>query len=111
MLSKLGFVVEQANDGLDALNKLKKFHPNLILLDNIMPKMSGWELTKTLKSDSKFQDIPIIMFSALDDVKDTTVYTRQGDFLAVVFVLAALLLLLIGGVLCIMRKIVKRRYI
>ena len=70
MLSKLGFIVEQANDGLEALAKLKKFHPNLILLDNIMPRMSGWELTKNLKSDPEFQDVPIIMFSALDDVKD-----------------------------------------
>ncbi|MCL2043020.1 MAG: response regulator [Treponema sp.] len=70
MLSKLGFTVEQADDGLEALAKLKKFHPNLILLDNIMPKMSGWELTKNLKKDPQFQDIPIIMFSALDDVKD-----------------------------------------
>ena len=70
MLSKLGFTVEEANDGLDALEKLKKFRPDLILLDNIMPRMSGWELTKTLKQDAKFIDIPIIMFSALDDVKD-----------------------------------------
>ena len=70
MLSKLGFLVDQANDGLDALGKLKKFHPDLILLDNIMPKMSGWELTKNLKGDPKYRDIPIIMFSALDDVKD-----------------------------------------
>jgi len=70
MLSKLGFTVEEANDGLDALEKLKKFHPDLILLDNIMPRMSGWELTKNLKQDAKFRDIPIIMFSALDDVKD-----------------------------------------
>ena len=70
MLSKLGFTVEQANDGLEALGVMKKFVPSLILLDNIMPKMSGWELTKTLKADSKFKDIPIIMFSALDDVKD-----------------------------------------
>jgi len=70
MLSKLGFEVQEANDGLDALEKLKKFRPDLILLDNIMPRMSGWELTKTLKQDQKFMDIPIIMFSALDDVKD-----------------------------------------
>jgi DNA-binding response OmpR family regulator len=70
MLSKLGFTVEEANDGMDAQEKLKKFRPDLILLDNIMPRMSGWELTKNLKQDSKFMDIPIIMFSALDDVKD-----------------------------------------
>ena len=70
MLSKLGFVVEDANDGLEALAKLKKFRPDLILLDNIMPRMSGWELTKSLKSDPVYRDIPIIMFSALDDIKD-----------------------------------------
>ena len=70
MLSKLGFVVEKASDGLEAMEKLNVFHPDLILLDNIMPKMSGWEITKNLKSDPKYKNIPIIMFSALDDVKD-----------------------------------------
>jgi len=70
MLSKLGFTVEQANDGLDAMGKLKKFHPDLVLLDNVMPRMSGWEFTKNIKADPKYRNIPIIMFSALDDVKD-----------------------------------------
>jgi DNA-binding response OmpR family regulator len=70
MLSKLGFVVEKANDGVEALDKVKHFCPDLILLDNIMPRMSGWEVTKTLKNDPKYRDIPIVMFSALDDVKD-----------------------------------------
>ena len=70
MLSKLGFEVGEATDGLDALEKLKDFQPDIILLDNIMPNMSGWELTKALKADEKHRDIPIIMFSALDDVKD-----------------------------------------
>jgi DNA-binding response OmpR family regulator len=70
MFSKLGFIVEKARDGVEALEKLKKFFPDLILLDNIMPRMSGWEFTKILKGDSKFKDIPIVMFSALDDVKD-----------------------------------------
>ncbi|MDR2110013.1 MAG: response regulator [Spirochaetaceae bacterium] len=70
MLSKLGFVVEKASDGVEALEKTKRFHPDLILLDNIMPRMSGWEVTKTLKGDPLFREIPIIMFSALDDVKD-----------------------------------------
>ncbi|MDR1025653.1 MAG: response regulator [Treponema sp.] len=70
MLSKLGFIVEKANDGVEALEKVKRFLPDLILLDNIMPRMSGWELTKILKTDPKFQDIPVVMLSALDDVKD-----------------------------------------
>ena len=70
MLSKLGFVVEEANDGIEALEKVKKFFPDLILLDNVMPRMSGWEVTKSLKEDPKYREIPIIMFSALNDVKD-----------------------------------------
>jgi len=70
MLSKLGFTVEEADDGIEALARLKKFHPDLILLDNIMPRMTGFELTKTLKEDPKYREIPIIMFSALDDVQD-----------------------------------------
>jgi len=70
MLSKLGFAVEEATDGVNALEKMGDFHPDLILLDNIMPRMSGWELTKSLKEDPRYRDIPIIMFSALDDVKD-----------------------------------------
>ena len=70
MLSKLGFTVEKATNGEEALEVIKKFFPDLILLDNIMPKMSGWEVTKILKNDPKYREIPIVMFSALDDVKD-----------------------------------------
>ncbi|RKX91039.1 MAG: response regulator [Spirochaetes bacterium] len=73
MLSKLGFEVLSAGDGLEALEKVKATHPDLILLDNVMPKMSGWQVTKVLKSDEEYlqyRDIPIIMFSAMDDVQD-----------------------------------------
>ncbi|MDR1429912.1 MAG: response regulator [Spirochaetaceae bacterium] len=70
MLSKLGFIVEKAGDGVEALEKVKSFVPDLIILDNIMPRLSGWEVTRTLKSDPQYRQIPIIMFSAMDDVKD-----------------------------------------
>ena len=70
MLSKLGFIVEKAKDGIEALDKVKRFLPDLVLLDNIMPRMTGWEFTKKIKNDERYKDIPIIMFSALDDVKD-----------------------------------------
>ena len=70
MLSKLGFVVEKAKDGAEGLEKVKRFMPDLVLLDNIMPRLSGWELTKILKNDARLKEIPIIMFSALDDVRD-----------------------------------------
>ena len=70
MLSKLGFVVEKTADGGEVLDKVRKFHPDLILLDNIMPGMTGWEITKALKNDPNFRDVSIIMLSALGDIKD-----------------------------------------
>lgn len=73
MLGKLGFQVHRAEDGEEALEKVKEVQPDLIILDNIMPRISGWEVTKILKTDpayAEFKDIPVIMFSAMDDVKD-----------------------------------------
>ncbi|MBT3276066.1 MAG: response regulator [Spirochaetales bacterium] len=73
MLSNLGFEVEKAEDGEVALDLVREFEPDLLLLDNIMPKLSGWEVTRALKTGADFadyRDIPIIMFSAMDDVKD-----------------------------------------
>jgi DNA-binding response OmpR family regulator len=73
MLSKLGFEVEKAVDGEEALEKVQSANPDLIILDNIMPKLSGWEVTRLLKQDKeyrRFRNIPIIMFSAMNEVKD-----------------------------------------
>ncbi|TFG63912.1 MAG: response regulator [Spirochaetales bacterium] len=73
MLTKLGFKVELAEDGEEALEKVRRFNPDIIILDNIMPKMTGWEVTKLLKNSDDYKDfrnIPIVMFSAMDDVKD-----------------------------------------
>lgn len=73
MLGKLGFEVEKAADGEEALRKIVDTNPDLVILDNIMPKLSGWEVTKKLKHDReyrRFRQLPIIMFSAMDEVKD-----------------------------------------
>ena len=73
MLTKLGFEVEKADNGYDALDVVKRWKPDLIILDNVMPRLSGWEVTKILKTSEEyrdFADVPIIMFSAMDDVKD-----------------------------------------
>jgi CheY-like chemotaxis protein len=73
MLTKLGFETEKTDNGADALELVKRFKPDLIILDNVMPKLSGWEVTKIIKTHEEYReyaDTPIIMFSAMDDVKD-----------------------------------------
>ena len=70
MLSKLGFVVDIAYDGEEALRRVKKSKPDIILLDLIMPKLTGFELTKILKTDSETKDIPIIILTAIDDIRE-----------------------------------------
>jgi DNA-binding response OmpR family regulator len=80
MLSKLGFEVEKAVDGEDALEKVVEFVPDLIILDNVMPKLPGWEVTRRLKKTDEYKDfrhIPIIMFSALDAV-DNKIEAIEG---------------------------------
>ncbi|AFG37992.1 response regulator transcription factor [Spirochaeta africana] len=73
MLSKLGFRVTTAENGEDALAQVREETPDLIILDNIMPRMNGWEVTRLLKTDPEwadYRDIPIMMFSAMQDVQD-----------------------------------------
>lgn len=81
MLSKLGFQIEKAVDGEEALEKVTACNPDLIILDNVMPKLSGWEVTRTLKHDPeyrRYRNTPIIMFSAMNEVKDRIEGFEQG---------------------------------
>ena len=59
-----------AVDGLEALEIVAENAPDLILLDIMMPKMSGFEVCKRLKNDPKTSDIPIIMVTALNEFGD-----------------------------------------
>jgi len=70
MLSKLGFTVETAFSGEEVLEKLKNFTPDLIILDLIMPKMSGYQVAKLLKKDNSTNEIPIIILTAVSDIRE-----------------------------------------
>lgn len=59
-----------ATNGLDALETVAAQRPELILLDVMMPKMSGFEVCKHVKGDPHTRDIPIIMVTALDEIGD-----------------------------------------
>lgn len=59
-----------AHNGPEALEIIRKDPPDLVLLDVMMPKMSGFEVCKRIKSDPKTTDIPIIMVTALNEFRD-----------------------------------------
>ncbi len=59
-----------ATNGIEALDKVATEQPDLIVLDVMMPKMSGFEVCKQLKADPDTRDIPIIMVTALDELGD-----------------------------------------
>ncbi len=70
MLTKLGFRVEIAYDGEETLQKVHKFLPDLILLDLLMPKLSGYHVIEILKNDEETKHIPIIVLTAVNDIKN-----------------------------------------
>jgi two-component system alkaline phosphatase synthesis response regulator PhoP len=82
-LDALGCRVRTAVNGLLALEEVKKTKFDLILLDIMMPKMSGFEVCRKLKSDPATRDIPIIMVTALDELSDIERGVESGtdDFI------------------------------
>jgi len=63
-LEASGFDTLTAYDGLEALSKAKNDHPDLILLDIMLPKLNGYQICRELKSDDKYKHIPIVMLTA-----------------------------------------------
>lgn len=66
-LIKEGYEIATAKDGLEALEKIASFKPNLVILDIMMPKMDGVEVCKIVRSKPAFNDILIIFLTALSD--------------------------------------------
>ena len=73
-----------AVDGRDTLDKVAQFHPDLILLDIMMPKLSGFEVCKKLKDDPQTRKIMVLMVTALNEPGDVERAVAAGcdDFLS-----------------------------
>ena len=79
-----GVTTISATDGQGCLQKVASEKPDLILLDIMMPRMSGYEVCQKLKSDPETKDIPIIMVTALFEEGDVERGTEVGanDFVS-----------------------------
>jgi CheY-like chemotaxis protein len=65
ILADEGYQVAGASDGEEALAKVRAFHPQVVLLDLMMPGMSGWDFLRAQQGDPELRGIPVIVLSAL----------------------------------------------
>ncbi|MDA8563645.1 response regulator [Mariniblastus sp.] len=75
--------IDYAVDGQETIEKAKSFQPDLILLDIMMPKLSGFEVCEQIKGDDALKHIMILMVTALDELGDVerAVDAGTNDFL------------------------------
>jgi two-component system, OmpR family, response regulator MtrA len=78
MLTQRGYAVITASDGQEALAMVARQRPSCILLDVMMPRMSGLEVLKALKADPGTADIPVIMVTAKTTDDDVLTGYQQG---------------------------------
>lgn len=77
-LKRRGFRVELAKDGQQGVEKAQKLKPDLILLDIMLPGMDGMNVLLNLKSKPEVKDIPIIMCTALNGIKEVERCCKWG---------------------------------
>jgi two-component system alkaline phosphatase synthesis response regulator PhoP len=82
-LAEVDCHIQTAADGEQTLERVRKDAPDLILLDIMMPKISGFEVCRKLKNDEATKDIQILMITALNQVGDIerAVHAGTDDFL------------------------------
>jgi CheY-like chemotaxis protein len=67
MLAFRGFEVVCAHDGAEALQRARDARPDVILMDVVMPKLEGDEVTRALRQDPELDDCPVVLFSSVDE--------------------------------------------
>lgn len=71
-----GYEVEVAYNGVEGIEKVKANPPDAIVLDVMMPEKDGFEVCAELKGDEKYEDIPIILLTAVSDHVSSTQYSH-----------------------------------
>lgn len=73
-----GFTTILAGDGDSGIAKAKESHPNIILLDVIMPRMDGFTTLSAIKADNEIKNIPVILLTNLGQEEDMSKGTKMG---------------------------------
>lgn len=78
ILEAQGYTCFCAYNGEDGLNQAKEIMPDLIILDVMMPKINGYKISRLLKYDNKYKNIPIIMVTARSQEQDKLIGEETG---------------------------------
>lgn len=78
ILEARGYRVMVARDGEEGLNKARAERPDLIVLDVMMPKLDGFKVARLLKSDKRYQRIPILILTARAGDQDRSLAENCG---------------------------------
>jgi twitching motility two-component system response regulator PilH len=78
MLSKAGYEVVASDNGEDAILKARQVHPDLILMDVVMPGLNGFQATRAISRDAETRTIPIILCTSKSQETDKIWGMRQG---------------------------------
>ncbi|MDD5687404.1 MAG: response regulator [Elusimicrobia bacterium] len=73
-----GYEVEEANSGEEGLKKVNIFKPDLIILDVMLPQMSGWEVCKNIKNNPAYKDILVVILTASTQKSDMNKAVSAG---------------------------------
>jgi CheY-like chemotaxis protein len=76
-LESKDYRVEKAYDGIEAWDKVQEERPDLIILDVMMPRKNGYELCDELKNNPQYQDIAIVLLTAVGSAVTSTRYTHR----------------------------------
>lgn len=80
LLSQKGFITDKAYNGNDALEKIKRFQPDIVILDVMMPGMTGFEVARQIRLTTGFADVQVVFLTAKGTTKDKMQgYSNGGD--------------------------------
>ena len=77
-LEKENYIVFTSNNGEEGLKEIKKTEPDLVLLDWMLPDLSGIDICNTLRKESKYKNLPIIMLTAKNQEEDKVLGLNKG---------------------------------
>ena len=78
ILGRRGYSVRTAENGDEAMRRLEEDKPHLILMDVVMPRQNGFQLTRSITRDPRFADVPVVMCTSKNQETDKVWGLRQG---------------------------------